>query len=240
MKSLKYIYQFSLLIALLFVGTSCRDEAKNPVPEWEAALSGIGQFVLANGTFLPVDDASTAAIAQPTIDNQVFFRADNLASSSVRISIKAVSIDGKIEPDKVELFVKMLEPYTDRNGNPQTAVHGITATTGLYIAQGTRFASFSGMANRQANQVTLTAAQAFEIFKNATFDYGDGRGRVSVFGRRAGGNFQARDRFEVSWAITGKNGLVYNNWSGVYICSDTNATGGEVPGVNCFLRWSVR
>lgn len=240
MKSLKYIYQFTLLAGLLLIGTSCRDEAKQPVPEWEAALSGIGQFVLPNGSFLPADDASTANISQNTINASVFFQASNLASSSVRMSIKPVSIDGKLETDKVELFIKMLEPYRDKDGNPQTARHGITATTGLYIPQGTKFATFTGLANRQASQVTLTAAQALDIFKNATFDYGDGRGRVSVFGRRASGTFQAGDSFEVSWAITGKNGLVYNNWSGVYICSDTNATGGEVPGVNCFLRWNVR
>ncbi|TAH20554.1 MAG: hypothetical protein EAZ08_05665 [Cytophagales bacterium] len=240
MKSVKYIYQLGLFSLLLLVGTSCRDEAKNPIPEWEAGLHALGQFVLPNGSLLPATDDATAAIAQTTINSQVFFQASNLAGSSIRFTVKPVSIDGRVEPDKMDLFIKMKEGYTDKDGNAKVAVHGITATTGLYIPQGVKFASFSGLSNRQGNQVTLTAAQVFEFFKSATFDYGDGKGKVSVFSRRANGNFAAGDNFEVSWSVTGKNGLVYNSWSGVYICSDTNATGGEVPGVNCFLRWIVR
>lgn len=240
MKSIKYIYQLGLFALILLVGTSCRDEAKTPIPEWEAGLHALGQFVLPSGGLLPSTDAGTAAIAQSTIDAQVFFQASSLASSSIRISVKPVSIDSKLEADKIDLFIKMREPYNDKDGNPKVALHGVTATKGLYIPQGIRFATLTGLSNRQASQVTVTAAQVLDLLKGATFDYGDGRGRVSVFGRRASGNFRAGDTFEISWALTGKNGLVYNNWSGVYICSDTNGTGGEVPGVNCFLRWGVR
>lgn len=239
MKSIKYIYQLGLFLSLLVIGTSCRDEAKSPIPTWEPGMHGFGQFVLPNGSLIPLE-TNNNFVQQPAIDQQIFFRASNLAASSVRMSIKPISVDSKLEAEKIDLFVKMYEEYTDKDGNPKVALHGISNDVGLYIPQGQKFATLTGLANRTSGQATLTATQAYELLKNVTFDYGDGKGKVSVFGKRASRNFLPGDQLEVSWAITGKNGLLYNSWSGVYICSGGSATGGEVVGINCFLRWSVQ
>ncbi len=239
MKTIKHIYTVGLFLSLLVVSTACRDEAKNPIPTWEPALSAFGQFVLPNGSLIPLETDNNA-VGQGAIDAQIFFRASNLAQSSVKMSVKPISVGSVLETDKIDLYLKMYEGYEDKDGNPKVATHGITSEKGLYIPIGTKFATLTGLANRTAGQLTLTAAQAFELLKNVTFDYGDGKGKVSVFGRRAGRNFAAGDYLEVSWSVTGKNGLVYNNWSGAYLCSEASATGGEVAGLNCFLRWGVQ
>ena len=237
MKLLKHIFSITVLSALVVLNTSCRDEAKNPVLAWESALNGFGQFVLPDGSLIPLY-TNNNAIGQGTIDRSVFFRANN-PQSTVRGKITPISIDGKLEPEQVELYLHFFEPYVDKDGFDQFAQHGGDPTLGTGT-KGIKIATLTGVSNRTPVDFSITAAQALDAYKNATFDYGDGRGKVSVFGRRASRGLLPGDTFLISWAIKGKNGLVYSNWSPVYLCSTFSATGGEVLGVNCFLQWSVQ
>jgi len=85
--------------------------------------------------------------------------------------------------------------------------------------------------------VTWTAADVYNAFKSAKFDYQDGAGSRDVFanpkdGRRSATSFfTPNDKFTLTWAFKSSDGKYYDSWSGG-ICSNS-------VGANCQLNFNI-
>ncbi|MFZ9263305.1 MAG: hypothetical protein ACO3AW_00025 [Chitinophagaceae bacterium] len=130
------------------------------------------------------------------------FLAGNDAGSKVDMQLKWIDVNRKLTMTKQEIFITFTEAYTDKNGNPATANHGTKS-----------FAVQDCKGNNEAVAFSITAAQVYNLFKSNKFDYG--KGSVDVFGaeRPDGARFTKKDKFEMSWAFTSSEGLVYKWWS---------------------------
>lgn len=196
-----------VMIVLLAVITSCKDESLQVVPEWGTAVHGFAEVTSANGDLLYND---------PAVD--------------VDIDLRWVSIDKKNTVTKMEVYVLFDEAYIDVDGNPAVASHGGTA--------GKLIESFEGSevpANRTATSFSVTQSAIYELYKDATFDYGNGS--VNVFSnpdkpqRNLTQRFMWDDAITIRWEFTTEDGRVFNSW-GPSVCT-------EFPGANCQIGISV-
>ncbi len=196
-----------LAVALLMPFTGCKDESLNPVLKPETAVHGF------------------ARIKSGTPSNFIFGNNNSAISSE----LQWVSIDQKNTVTKIEIFVQWTEAYIDSEGNPRTANHGKKR---VQVIEGSNVP-----ANRVFTNITVTAQQLFNLFKDATFDYRDGKGRVSVFNntfkpdRTESARFTPDDSFKLTWAFTTADGRYFDSWSDS-VCS-------EFPGANCDINWKV-
>ena len=130
------------------------------------------------------------------------FTSGNDAGSTVNMQLKWIDVNNKLTMSKQEVFVTFYEDYIDINGNPATANHGTKSI---------------GVQNCAANNVpvafSITANQLYTLFSSATFNYGTGSRAVFDASRPAGSRFTPNDYFQMTWAFTGTNGLVYKWWS---------------------------
>ncbi|MCB9080321.1 MAG: hypothetical protein H6555_01250 [Lewinellaceae bacterium] len=201
------ILLYTLVAALLLPFSSCKDEALNPVPAPETAVHGFARVASGSATSFLFRNMTTP----------------------INLELQWISIDQLNTVTKMEVFVNFRESYVDAEGNPRTANHG---TKKIVTIEGSAVP-----ANRTYTGFTISPTAVYEAFKDAKFDYGDGKGSVSVFSntfkpdRRASARFTPDDSFSMTWAFTTADGRYFDSWSDS-VCS-------EFPGANCTIRWAV-
>jgi hypothetical protein len=206
MKIFKTIFLATLAVFALV--TSCKDEDQELVPVWETAVHG------------------NAVLAEGSADGFIY----KDPSKEVTIELQWISIDNLSQVTKIEVYTQFNESYVDVDGNPKTVKHGGD--------QGLLLASFEGAevpGNRQAVSFTANQANLYEIYKDATFDYGSGE--VPVFSnpakpeRTATDRFVPEDAFKIRWEFTTADGRLFSAW-GVSVCT-------EFPDANCSVDFAV-
>ena len=209
---------FSVLFCIMALFSSCRDESLNPVPTWGTALQAWGRD--------PVENDLSGLLPS--------FKATNgTLATNMRFLYNAVN--GKVNCTKVEFYVNFNEAYLDKAGLLAVAQHG-----GVWrSSRGKLFKTLTAAELKNRTDVTfaIKPADIYALFKDNTFDYGDGKGKVKVFaqnGRTAALPFTTNDGFEIMWVLYGDDGKVYENWSNS-VCN------GEVIAspANCFAYWLV-
>lgn len=207
---MKHLKIFSLMLAALIVSiTSCKDDSIELVPEWESAVHGLGDFA----------EGSSASFVynEPDVD--------------VDMELQWISIDQKASVEKIEIFVLVDESYVDpADGNSKVAQHG--------GEEGRLYTTFEGSAvpgNREPITFSIDQAALYELYKDATFDYGNGS--VSVFNnpdkpeRNTTNRFIPDDAISIRWQFTTSDGRVFSKW-GPSVCT-------EFPGANCSIDFGV-
>jgi hypothetical protein len=201
-------YLSLMLLAVIAFVTSCKDD-RELVPDWESGINGEGTITSAAKDFKRGD---------PSIP--------------LDFNLKWISVDGKATVTKIDVFVLFKENYIDSNGDPAVANHGGNS--------GRLFTSFEGgevPPNRTPVSFSITQPELYNLYQDATFDYGDGKGPVSVFGdpynptRDDVNRFVPEDKLTVIWHFTASDGRVFKAWS-PSVCT-------EFPGSNCSVDFSV-
>ena len=201
-------YITSMLLAVVAFVTSCKDD-RELIPVWESGINGEGLITSAAKDFKR---------GEPSLP--------------LDIDLKWISVDGKATATKIEVFVLFNENYTDSEGNPAVAKHGGD--------EGRLLTTFEGAAvppNRSPVSFSITQTDLYNLYQDATFDYGDGNGAVSVFddpinpGRDATNLFVPEDDLVIIWRFTGDDGRVFSRWS-PSVCT-------EFPGSNCSVAFGV-
>ncbi|MBC7923536.1 MAG: hypothetical protein H7Z75_20870 [Ferruginibacter sp.] len=198
-------YLAACALAFTLALVSCEDETLSPYLEPEAGAHAFGE-----------------------LEKDGKFDESDIPGSSVDVALRWVSVDKKVKIDKIELYVNFLEEYVDKDGNPAVAVHG--GKTGVLLPT-----SLSGLENRTPGNVNITAAQVYQLFKDAKFKY-DGATEVAVFGnptnpRPTNAQFLPGDSFSLTWRLYSADGKVYKSWS-PSVCT-------ELRGANCSVDWFV-
>lgn len=213
---------------MLLVG--CRDESLNPNKPYEPGVHGFGAF---SDVTEPAANAATRPHAAEYAKNLPLTGQD-AANTGVNFRLRWVSLDNKLSVTKVEIYLDMIEAYTDSDGNPRTVSLG---NGGKLLKTMTPAA-----ANRQWNNFSVTAKEVFDIFKDATVKY-DKVNAVKVFEnpatpRPTGAWIKRTDRLVVTWRLTTTDGLVFRTWNPESICLDV--TPYTQAASNCQLVFSAR
>lgn len=194
-------------VVLLGAITSCKDDSLVIVPAWESAVHGLAEVTSTNTDFSYND---------PTID--------------LDLDLQWISIDAKAAVNRIEVFALFNEAYVDLDGNPKVASHGGDEGKSILVLEGSEVP-----ANRTPFSLSVTQAQLYELYKDATFDYGNGE--VSVFEnpdkpqRNDEQRFMWDDALKIRWQFTTEDGRVFDKW-GVSVCT-------EFPGANCEIDFGV-
>jgi len=226
-----FTYSFMAAITLLL---SCRDESLDPNKPWEPGVHGWGVF---DG----VAEAGKANIAA----NARNFPLTGQDNSKIDFKIRWVSLDNKLTVSKIAIKVDMIESYTDPDGNPKTVALGGGGRVVKTID--------APAANRQWNNFSITPAEIYNLYKDATVKY-DKVNAVKVFEnptrpRPAGARLQGplvvggktvanADAFLVTWELTTSDGLVFKVWNEDSICLDPTPV--SQANANCRLSFTVR
>lgn len=203
----KYIV-LTLLAGLITL--SCEDEElkQKNFPGWETAVNGFVQF--------ETGSAESFVYQQTNVDLDLMFRW--------------ISIDQGVEVSKIEFFINFQESYTNPDGDPAVADHGIELFQTVDSPAG----------NREDITLSISQADVYTLFQNATFDYDedDNTAETPVFNNPDkpdrdpnSSPFIDGDSFTLSWILTAADGRVFDSWS-PSVCT-------ELPGSNCQLGWQV-
>lgn len=130
------------------------------------------------------------------------FLQGNDAGSVVNFQLKWIDVNRILTMSKQELSITFYQDYIDKNGNPATATHGTKS-----------FKVMDCKGNNEASTFSVSANEVYTLFASAQFDYGAGKVPVFNAARPTGKRFTYDDYFELTWAFTGSNGLVYKWWS---------------------------
>lgn len=220
------IYALSAAITLLM---SCRDESLNPNKPYEPGVHGWGVF-----------DGIAEAGKANTAANAINFPLTGQDAAKIPLKIRWVSLDNKLTVSKIVIKVDMIESYTDPDGNPKTVSLGGGGKVVKTID--------SPAGNRQWNSFTITPAEIYNLYKDATVKY-DKVNAVPVFNnparpRPATARLQgaapkaAADAFVVTWELTTSDGLVFKVWNEDSICLDPTPV--SQANANCRLNFTVR
>ncbi|WP_428668208.1 hypothetical protein [Runella sp.] len=220
------VYSLSLAIFLL---VGCRDESLNPNKPYEPGVHGWGVF---DG----VAEAGKANIAA----NAKTFPLTGQDAAKIDFKIRWVSLDNKLTVSKIVIKVDMIESYTDPDGNPKTISLGSGGKVVKTID--------APAANRQWNSFSITPAEIYNLYKDATVKY-DKVNAVKVFEnparpRPAGARLQgaktgaSADSFLVTWELTTSTGLVFKTWNEDSICLDPTPV--SQANANCRLSFIVK
>lgn len=194
-------------VLLLGAATSCKDDSLVIVPTWESAVHGLAEVTSTNTDFSYND---------PTID--------------LDMELQWISIDSKATVNRIEVFALFNEAYIDLDGNPKVASHGGEDGKSILVLEGSEVP-----ANRTPFNLSVSQSQLYELYKEATFDYGNGE--VSVFEnpdkpqRNDEQRFMWDDALQIRWEFTTADGRVFDAW-GVSVCT-------EFPGANCQIDFGV-
>lgn len=225
------IYTLAAAITLLM---SCRDESLNPNKPWEPGVHGLAVF---DGVS-EVGKANFAANART-------FPLTGQDAAKIDFRIRWVSLDNKLTVSKIVVKIDMIESYTDPDGNPKTVSLG----TGGKVVK----TIDTPAANRQWNNFSITPADVYNLYKDATVKY-DKVNAVKVFEnparpRPAGARLQGplvvggktvanADAFVVTWELTTSDGLVFKVWNEDSICLDPTPV--SQANSNCRLNFIVK
>ena len=173
---------------------------------------------------VPAWETAVSGYGELVATNNAFSLTD--AAKDVQYKFRWLSIDNLNTVTKIEYYVALNESYTDKEGNSRTAKHGDKLWK---VVEGSAVP-----ANRVFINLALTQAQVYALYKDNTFNYGNGA--VSVFaqnGRSAAKPLIAADKVVVRWELTTADGRKFFQWS-PGIC-------GENPGfANCVLTLAVK
>jgi hypothetical protein len=264
MKRLKYIALFTIALTALAIG--CKDEELNPYIPPEGNAHGFGQFVsqLDNTTLLP-QFGNNQFYDQTAVDRVVFYDdAVTTANQLVKFKLQWQSIDNKVNISNIELYLEFDEVYSDNARNPKTARHGgpnpapnPTKPAGMF------WKSIPAGEARVSQDINITAADIYEVFKNNTFDYG--AGAVNIFSAHPYNSFTSSaatgsynfdrsntaTRFKRSRTYSLPSGIVVLagdvfriNWrliadDGAAYASWSAGVCSSVVGATCFGQWTV-
>jgi len=175
----------------------------------------------------PVAKPEPAVYGQGKL-NSGSFVSGNDAASVVNMQLKWIDVNKVLTINKQELFITLRESYIDKNGNPAVANHGTKS-----------FKVMDAKGNNEASTFAITADDVYKLFATAKFNYGTGS--VDVFGasRPAGKRFNKENSFELTWAFTGTNGLVYKWWSVSIVNEELYVSQSEIA-ANASVSWSVK
>ena len=206
--SLIYIALFSLLT---LAQSACENEDLNPYLE---PLPGVHAYAE-----IPADQPANFVYGQ--------------LSEAVPFDIEWVSVDGKLEVNKVELYLLFNENFKDADDNPKVARHG--------GSEGILFKTFEGdqvPGNREVFNFSVTQNEMYALYKDATYDYNGNGTATPVFNNpdepmrnTTTSPFTTDDDFTVRWVLYTTSGLMFDSWS-PSVCT-------ELPGANCEVTWSV-
>lgn len=208
----------------------CRDESLNPVPQWEPAVHGFGVYA----DIPEPKDGSSSNVNFANYGRNFPLTNQTAADAGVKFNIRWVSLDNKLTVNKIDIYLDMVEAYTDPDGNPRTVSLG---------DGGRLLKSISPAAgNRQWNAFTITPQEVYNLFKDATVKY-DRVNAVPVFSnpanpRPTGAWIKRTDNLIVRWRLTTSDGLVFKTWSPDGICADP--TPYSQAKANCSLTFSAR
>ncbi|WP_097127644.1 hypothetical protein [Spirosoma fluviale] len=230
---MKQLFLYSLTAAVMLL-VGCQDESLNPNKPWEPAVHALGVF---DG----VAETGKANFAT----NAKNFPLTGQDAAKIDFKIRWVSLDNKLAVSKIVVKVDMVESYTDPDGNPKTVSLGNGGKVVKTIE--------APAANRQWNAFSLSPAEIYALYKDATVKY-DKVNAVKVFEnparpRPAGARLQGAqvvggktvanaDAFVVSWELTTTDGLVFKVWNEESICLDPTPV--SQANSNCRLNFTVR
>ncbi|GHB72394.1 hypothetical protein [Persicitalea jodogahamensis] len=236
MKKLNRIAALSLLLGV-GVMMSCEDPDLSPNLTPEGNANGFGTFLVGGKPQKDPFDLTKGQTQKLGTD----FLTVKPGFTSVPATISWSSFDKKVVVNKIELYVKLAENYVDKDGNKVVAKHG---------GEGKLLTTITPAGMYESNNFTVDASKVYDLLKDSKFDYGDGKGEVSVFTsnpKRTTASpflgdrdipFRNRviavtgDDIEVTWKLYGENGLVYKSWS-PSVCE-------EFVGANCRIVTRVR
>ncbi len=236
MKKINRIASLSLLLGMGLM-LSCKDDSLSPNVTYEGNANAFGTFVVGGKPQKDPFDLTKTQSQKIGTD----FVTVKPGFAPVPATISWSSFDKKVKVDKIELFVKLDEVYVDKDGNKVVATHG---------GDGKLLTTITPAGAYEMNNFSIDAAKVYDLLKDAKFDYGDGKGEVSVFAsnpaRTADSRFLGNrdipfrnrnisvsgDDIEITWKLYGDNGLVYKSWS-PSVCE-------EFVGANCRIVTRVR
>jgi hypothetical protein len=149
----------------------------------------------------PVSEGEPGVYGQGKITGGQF-TTGNDAGSKVDIQLKWIDVNRILTMTKQELFITYRRSYIDKNDNPATANFGTKS-----------FKTMDCKGNNEASTFSVTASDVYTLFASGTFDFGNGKVAIFDASRPDGKRFNTKDAFELTWAFTGSNGLVYKWWS---------------------------
>jgi hypothetical protein len=251
---MKKILGILVILTTLISVNGCRDESLNPVPVWESAVHGYTIFdgIAFNGNI--------NSRPQPyEVNNALNFPKATQAAATIPFKIRWVSLDNKLTVNKIEIYVRVVESYNDKDGNPKVSDWSNpkgASTTYQAGGSGKLIATIATpAANRAWNTFSITPQQVYDAYKATAVNYGSGD--VNVFSnpgrpRPAGAYFRpaekgtnagltadvASDNFVVSWVLYTSDGGKFNVWEPSSICGDVTAV--SEADSNCSLSFIVK
>ena len=196
---MKKILTYALSLGMVAV-LGCRDESLSPLPGWESGVQAYAAFA---DVTEPAKYASTRTNSLNYAKN--FPLTDQSTDAAkVNFKIRWVSLDNVLTVNKVEIYIEMLDYYTDSDGNPKTNSLGKKLIKTINPAA----------ANRQYSAFSISPTEVYTLFKDATFKY-DKVNAVPVFTnpanpRPTGKWFNGTGRFRAYLEA------VYNRWKGIH------------------------
>ncbi|MBC8152121.1 MAG: hypothetical protein H7Z72_04355 [Bacteroidetes bacterium] len=224
-KTLTYTLTFGLLALL-----SCRDDSLNPVPVFDPGVHALGVFA-----DVPEGKAGGSDKKNFTNYEKNFpLTGQEAAAAAVKFNIRWVTLDNKLTVNKIEIYVDMLESYTDPDGNPRTVSLGSGGKLIKTIDP--------SMGNRQWNSFSIAPVDIYNLYKDATVKY-DRVNAVNVFtnpatARPTGRWFNRTDNFVMVWRLYTTDGQVFKTWNSDSVCGDPTPV--SQANSNCSLTWSAR
>ena len=220
----KYVYA----LVMLAVGLgSCRDEALSPYVD---PLPGVNGFAAINEATSDFGKLLPSPSAPPV--NTTSFSYSKWVSSGSPFIFRWFSFDKKITITKVEFYAYFSEPYTDADGNPAVANHGGATPTGGKLIPAL---TLSNLENGKKTTVNVTAAQVYDLYKDAEFDYNGDKVKEKVFAnakRTVNRRFLPTDNVLIRWKLYAADGTVYRSWS-------PSIESGEPAFANASFKWGL-
>ena len=158
------------------------------------------------------------------------FTAGNDAGSKVDFQLKWIDVNRILTMSKQELFITYTRKYIDKNDNPAVANFGTKS-----------FKVMDCKGNNEASAFSVTAAEVYTLFASNTFNFGAGSVAIFDATRPSGSRFNSNDGFQLTWAFTGSNGLVYKWWSVSVVNGEVYADpANKLIAANADVKWGVK
>jgi len=250
MKRIQYITLLTL--GLLSVVIGCKDESLSPYIEPLGNAHGLIQFVsAADGSITPT---TSTFYDQSAVDRASFFDENaTTAAQAINSKFSWFSIDNRVTIASIEFYLEYNENYSDDERNPLIAAHGGPSPKPT-VPAGKLFKTVTAAGNGVAIDLTITAAEIYELFKNNTYDYGTGAKNIfsahpynadfdrsdathRFYGDRTytvpgkGDIDLVADEFRINWRLIADDGTAIGSWS-PSVCA-------ELVGANCTGQWKV-